>query len=340
MDIGIPRSYLVAIAAIFSIYHVVLGIWSLTSVASAAPVIVGMVLYLTATVLCLIPGRQLQLPLWIAIGATVSAIVVTVIVGGQMDAALIGGNGNETWHVAAVGTLMTIVATRRRALFAWAGVAFLVVHTILWAGPDALVALGVIGSVSWVAFSTILTTGMNKAMTDTYRFAVAEREATDWQAAQEAHIFERQARLDHTSSMALTMLMRIESTNGDLTDAERDECLYLEAAIRDEIRGRRLLNDAVRDAVMLARRRGATVLVLDEGGIDDLDSLETARVLDAVAAAVRSTSADRIIVRTASEGSLAAVTVVGLRSAQPGSESDDEVDLWLEIARRAPITRS
>jgi hypothetical protein len=40
-------------------------------------------------------------------------------------------------------------------------------------------------------------------------FALAEREATDWQAAQEAHVFERQFRLGQTSTMALDMLREI-----------------------------------------------------------------------------------------------------------------------------------
>ncbi len=112
---------------------------------------------------------------------------------------------------------------------------------------------------------------MAKAARDAQRFALAEREATDWQAAQEAHVYERQFRLGQTSSMALAMLRQIQRASGDLTDAQRAECLHLEGAIRDEIRGRKLLNDAVRDEVMLARRRGATVTLLDEGGIDDLD---------------------------------------------------------------------
>jgi hypothetical protein len=201
----------------------------------------------------------------------------------------------------------------------------------------------VIGSIAWVAVSHILSRAMAKATKDATRFALAEREATDWQAAQEAHIFERQFRLGQTSSMALAMLRQIEQSGGELTDHQREECLHLEGAIRDEIRGRKLLNDAVREQVMIARRRGATVTLLDEGGIDDLGDDDLDRVLNALAAAIRGTNADKVIARTVPGGSSTAVTVVGLRSMDDadasalGQESldEDEVDLWLEIPRVA-----
>ena len=112
----------------------------------------------------------------------------------------------------------------------------------------------------------------------------------------------------------------------------------LEAAIRDEIRGRMLLTDAVRGEVQRARERGITVTLLDEGGIDDLDEPSRDRVLSRLAEAVARSNADRIIARTAAEGSPVAVTVVGLREppdgAAPAQNTDDlEVEFWIEIPR-------
>ena len=79
MRIGTPRSYIVAIAALFSAYNVLLGVISLSS--AAAPVIAGMVLYLAATVLSLLRGPRLRLPVWTAAVATGAAIILVVIVG-------------------------------------------------------------------------------------------------------------------------------------------------------------------------------------------------------------------------------------------------------------------
>ncbi|PRY68868.1 hypothetical protein B0I08_10373 [Glaciihabitans tibetensis] len=344
MNIGVPRYLIVGMAALFSGYHLVLGVYALTrgTPEHAGPVVVGMALYLAATVLSLGPWGPSRMPFWMASFCLAVAIALPLLVTRQLDPSV--SNGYATWHIAAVGTLMTIVSTRRRHSIAWVGVAFLVFQTVVWSGgPTALVSIGVVGSVSWVAVSHILSSGMAKAMRDAQRFAFAEREATNWQAAQEAHVFERQFRLDQTSAMALSMLRDIQQTEGRLSDAQRQECLHLEGAIRDEIRGRKLLNDAVRDQVMAARRRGATVTLLDEGGLDDMPDDALDRVLNQLAAALASTAADKVIARTVPEGSDTAITVVGLRTTGDESDSalgpdasddeDDEVDLWLEIKR-------
>ena len=277
-------------------------------------------------------------------------VLMTVLVANELDFARPGGTGYSSWYVAASGTLLTITLVRGRYVFAWLGIAFLVVHTIVVVGPvgpAGLVSLGIVGSASWVAVAHIFTAVRSRATRDTRQFADAEREATDWQAAQEARVFERQHRIEQTSAMALAMLRKIRDSGGELTPAQRAECLHLEGAIRDEIRGRRLLNDQVRDEVMIARRRGATVSLLDEGGLDDLSEPDLDRVLNQLAYAIHSTDADKVIVRTGPEGSDVAVTVVGLRSIADhesvalGQDSleDDEVDLWIEIPRE-PVSAS
>jgi len=335
VNIGVPRALIVTMAITFSGYHVILGIYSISYAASPAPVIIALALYAFATTVSLLPWGRMRMPIWMASFNVAVTIVITVLVSSELDPNREGGNGYATWYVAAIGTLLTITSTRRRHAFAWVGIAFLTVQTVIWASPGALASLGVIGSISWVAVSHILSSGMAKATKDALRFALAEREATDWQAAQEAHVFERQFRLGQTSSSALPMLRRIQESGGELTEAERLECLHLEGAIRDEIRGRRLLSDDVRSEVLVARRRGTVVTLLDEGGLDDLSDSELGRVHAQVAAAIASTHADTVIVRTAAEATDVAVTVVGLRSATAegglDAHEDDEVDLFLEI---------
>ena len=342
MNIGIPRYLIVGMAALFSAYHLVLATYSLTQNIPFhdGPIFVAMGLYAVASIISLLPWGPTRMPVWMAAFNLVVVIALPLLVTNELDPTK--SNGYGTWYVAAVGTLMTITSTRRRHTFAWIGSGFLVVQTVLWSGgPGALAGIGVIGSVVWVAVAHVLSSGMAKASRDAQRFALAEREATDWQAAQEAHVFERQFRLGQTSTMALDMLRAIEESNGRLTEAQRQECLHLEGAIRDEIRGRKLLNDAVRDQVMTARRRGATVTLLDEGGIDDLSDEDLERVLNRLAEALAGTDADKVIARTVPEGSDVAITVVGLRTVGDGSASalgqealeDDEVSLWLEIPR-------
>jgi len=338
----VPRSLIVTMAAIFSTYHIVLGLYTIDVPANPLPVLAAMALYAMATTVSLLPGQRGRMSVGLAICNVLVCIAMTVLITPQLDPTLEGGLGYATWYVAAVGTLLTITSTRRRHLFAWIGIVALAVQTVLWGGPGLLLGTGVVGSAAWVAVSHILSRALAKASRDAARFARAEREATDWQAAQEAHLYERQFRLGQTGTTAVPMLRSIEDARGELTDDQRQECLYLEGAIRDEIRGRRLLDDAVRREVMSARRRGATVSLFDEGGLDELDDESLEVVLSTLAEAIRSTGAIRIIARTAPADSGVAVTVVGITPSGDGrardlglsdDDDDDTVDLWLEIPR-------
>ena len=339
MRIGVPRHLISAVAAVFSLYLIFLGVSSLDRPMQVAPVVFALALYAVATTVSLLPVPPARMPIWMAAFNSGVVVVISLVVSASLHPNPPGGNGYATWYVGAAGALLAITATRRRYGFAWAGAAFLVMQTIAWSGAEALISLGVIGSVSWVAIAHLISAGMAKASKDAQRFALAEREATQWQAAQEAHVHERQFRLGQTSSMALGMLRQIESSGGALSADARQECLHLEAAIRDEIRGRRLLNDAVRREVMSARRRGTVVTLLDEGGIDDLGDGQLDRVQNRLAQAIADSRADKVIARTVADDSDTAVTVVGLHSTDEAGAfgasagDDDEVDLWLEIPR-------
>lgn len=343
MRIGVPRGLIVALASVFSGYHVILGLYTIDVPSNPLPVIVAMALYLTVTALSLAPGQPERMPTWLAGLNVLVCAAMPLLIAPWLDLQREGGLGYATWYVAAIGTLMTITSTRRRHLFAWAGIALLVVHTIVWGGFGAILGIGVVGSVVWVAISHILSRALASASRDALQFAEAEREATNWEAAQEAHLTERQLRLGTTTDRALPMLSLIAERNGALTETERAECLYLEAGIRDEIRGRSLLNDRVRWAVLDARRRGAVVTLFDEGGLDDIDEARMQPALDRLADAIAGTQARRIIARTAPADSDVAITVVGITptgeasSSELGSDDeesdDDEVDLWLEIAK-------
>ncbi len=343
MVISIPRYIIVALAAVFSGYHLLLAVYSIDVPTNKVPYVAAMVLYAIATAFSLWPGKSITMPMWMAAFNLAVCIALPLLVTAQLDVNGSVGSDYSTWYPAAVGTLMVITSTRRRHVFAWAGVAFLAVQTVIWAGFGALATLGVVGSIVWVGISHVLSVSLARIAKAAQRYVLAEREATAWQAAQEAHLFERQFRLRQTNRMALPMLRQIVSRSGDLTEAQRWECIYLEAGIRDEIRGRKLLNNRVRDQVKRARRRGAIVTLLDEGGIDELSDVELDRVLNSLADALKGSESDRLIARTVPEGSDVAVTVVGLTTSNDGSASalghesedddEDQVELWLEIPR-------
>jgi hypothetical protein len=338
--ITIPRWLMLVLGGLFSMYHIVLGVYSLDVPRSPLPTIVALVLYAVATALSLWPRSPVRMAGALAVFNLAVSIALPLLVSNELDPA--GRNGYATWYVAAVGTLMTITAARKRLIVAWIGVIALAVQTVWWAGLPALGSLGVVGSVVWVGITHMLTRALAHAARDARRFVDAEREAAAWQAAQDAHQFEGRFRLAQTNRIAGPMLRRIIDRDGDLTAAQRRECRMLEAAIRDEIRGRMLLTDGVRGAVQRARERGMIVTLLDEGGIDELEDDARMHALGKLAAAIDGSSADRLIARTAADGSAVAVTVVGLRQPVGGVATelgddapDDEVELWIEIPRHA-----
>ena len=328
--IALSRTIIVLLAALFSAYHVILALSALDAPRSPWPALCSVTAFAAAVALSLFRPRPLTLPVWIAAVDLAVAIGVPLAVASQLDPA--ADNGYSTWYVAAVGTLLTIVAVRGRPVFAWIGVGFLTLHTIWWAGIGALASLGVVGSIVWVVAANVVMYASRKTAEDAKRFAAVERKASEWRAAYDAHVVERQRRIEHSYAMAEPLLTEIVRTGGELSEEQRAECLLLEATMRDEIRGRGLLSDEVRRVVTAARRRGTAVSLLDEGGLDGLDAESRGAVLSRLAEAIAGAEADVIIARTVPREEGVAVTVVGLaRSHESEGEEDSEVVLWREI---------
>ena len=287
-----------------------LGISALDVPASPGPAIVAMALYGAATVLSLAPGAPLRMPVGIAAANVAVAAVGLILVFTQLDPAQ--SNGYATWIIGAVGTLMTITVVRQRPWFGWTGLAVMVLGVLLWSGdPLELPVLGAVGGPIWAGVAHATTVSIARSSRDARLFEQAEQRAAEWQAQEEAEFFERRVRLGQMNRQVAPMLRLIVTTDGRLSEDARRECLHLEAAMRDEIRGRRLLDDRVRHEVMAARRRGVEVTLLDDGGIDDLDRAAHARVTAVIAQQIGETTADRVVVRTVHDDQEVAVTIVG-----------------------------
>ena len=330
--ITVPRQLLVGLAAAFSAFHIVLGLSAIELSASAGPAIVAMALYGAATAVSLAPSRSVRMPAPLAAANVAVSAVGLILVLTQLDPER--WNGYATWIIGAVGTLMTITVVRRQPWFAWAGIGVVVVSVLSWSHELVdLPSLGVIGGPVWVGVAQATTIAISRASRDARLFEEAERRVAEWHAQEEADFFERRVRLGQMNRQVSPMLRRIITTDGDLDADARRDCLHLEAAMRDEIRGRRLLDDEVRREALAARRRGVEVTLLDDGGIDDLDRAEHARVTAVIARQLGATTADRVVVRTGHLDDDVAVTIVGLREVEAGAESEAELDLWLEVPR-------
>jgi hypothetical protein len=217
----------------------------------------------------------------------------------------------------------------------------LVVSVGTWAGPGGVLRFSLAAEIVLVIAGLMLHRALRRVSDASRKAAAEQREALLWQTELDAFHLERQTRLRVAEGSTAPMLRRIVDEHGDLDEASRTECRVLEQTLRDEIRGRRLVNDATRTAVLRQRRRGAFVQVLDDGGLDDIPPRELNILLDEVAQRLAALRSSRIVIRTGQPESDTAITIVASSpdetSAALGLDRDDDddevVELWASIPR-------
>ena len=333
--IPLPRALLVLLAVGVAALTFTNGVLALPTAPHPERSVIALALFAAAFLLTITDRRPALSPLISGANAGVSFAMALLSAGTGTTP---GSTGDAHWYIGAAGCLLVLTMVRRRTGHAWIGTALVVGQTLVQVGLDGAVDIGAAAFALWVAAAYFGVRSLSHAMRDIHQFARSEREAVEWQAAQDAHHFERQVRLTQTSRVALPMLRHIAEVDGDIDEQDRHECRVLEQTIRDEIRGRRLLNEALRDQVIAHRRRGAFVQVLDDGGLDDIEPALMEPILNRVAEAISRLRSDRIIIRTAPKGSDKSVTVVAITidatAAALGLEDEsEEVDLWLELPR-------
>ncbi|WP_127818952.1 hypothetical protein [Microbacterium sp. CPCC 204701] len=336
---------LTVLAVAFTAYLAARGLWWTEPVDYPLVIVAALALYLVVTWLCIfwrpvrdtapVDGgddrmrRSDRLPMVAQVLALSCAVIVpTAISRAVGPEARVDSFG--TWYIGGIGALMVIVLVRGRPWTAWAGLALLAVASMAWMGPIPALQLGLVGSLVWLVVAQLVVKLVERAARDTSRLARLQRAASAWQTSQVVRQRERRVQVQKALAVAGPVLTRTVARGGELAEDDRLEARLAEGKLRDEMRGPRLLDDDVRTELERARRRGANITVLDEGGLDDVDE-EMLKVIRAhLAETLRSASSDRIYIRTSPDARVA-VTVVG-RSSSVGTPSDeDAVDLWREI---------
>ena len=344
------RQIIVGLGLAFTAYLAARGLWWTAPVPRPLVLIAALSLYLVTTWLCIFweqrrrqseepdgksdgrrmtAGSRTTLPSWAAVLALASAFIVpsaiAVAVGPDERTA-----PYATWYLGGIGALMTIVMVRNRPWIAWIGIGALAVASMAWMSPLTALNLGLLGSIVWVAATQLMLQSMDRAARDTAQLAQLQRAASAWQASQSGRQRERRIQVQRALAVAGPVLTRTVSSGGSLNGAERTQARLAEGRLRDEMRGPRLLDDAVHAELERARLRGANVTVLDEGGLDGLDEASLAIIRTELAETLRSSRSDRLFIRTSPDERVA-VTVVGRSAAGQGLSDEDAVDLWREI---------
>lgn len=325
------RSVATLLAVGFALYFVARGIWWIEQPTAPLLMVLAIGIYLVVVNIAILgDGASARMPLWSAVLALFASAVVPALVTFSLEPAdRIAPFA--TWYIGALGLLGVVCVVRRRSLIGWLTLAVLVVAASVSLGFGVALNLGLVGSIMWVAVASLLVMFWDRAVNDTERLAEIQQAVSAWHATQQVRQRERRLRTQFALAVAGPVLSRVVAARGSLSDQERLDARLAEGRLRDELRGADLLNDAVRNAIEAARRRGATVTVFDEGGFDGIDEDRRREIRDELAGVLTQAQTARLIIRSARDPRVA-VTVVG-RAGSRSSVDDDAVDLWHEIPR-------
>lgn len=240
---------------------------------------------------------------------------------------------SPAWYIGALGTVATVLAVRQAHAAAWLMVIGLTLFTLVRSGWSEVFSFGAAGAIGWVAIATALVTGLGRLRERAAQFDAARREAIARTIDQNALHVEHVERRRMIEGIAGDMLRRIAASTGPLSPAERTEIAVVEATARDELRGRALLNDAVRTAIRRLRANGAQVRVLDDGGLAGSSDDVRTELLDELAAGLRDLAhADDVVIRSAPATELFTITLTA--TATEAGEADPT------LVARATLSRT
>lgn len=319
----VPTSLLSFFALLFGLFHAVLGVIWIGSNDHPEVVALALVAYLAVLISTIAVGETRAMPKWLAWTSLLVCAAIPLAINSQLDAEHLGDYA--TWYVLGVGTILGATAVRGRRRMAWFGLIVLVLEIAAWGGVASLASTGLPGVLSLVVTGHAVSLGVERAVKAARELNDKTIETVASAAAAEAASQVRSRLAEQTLKSAVPALNLIAALGGRLNESQRREALLLEAALRDEIRGATLLNDQVRSAIKAARGRGVEVLVLDEGGLDDLGDFERNEILNRAAASFATVNAGRLTIR-APKGEDWKITVVAVR---PGATAPD---LWLKLS--------
>jgi hypothetical protein len=319
----VPTWLLSFFGLIFGLFHAALGVIWIGSNEHPQIVVLALVAYLGVLIPTVTVGESRAMPKPLALTNLVVCAAIPLLINSQLDAGHLGDYA--TWYVLGVGTILAATAVRGRRRLAWIGLLILVAEIAAWGGFASLASTGLPGVLSLMVTGHAVSLGVERAVRAAKELNAKTIETVASAAAAEAASQVRSRLADQTLKTAVPALNLIAALGGKLNEAQRSEALLLEAALRDEIRGATLLNDPVRAAIKAARERGVEVLVLDEGGLDDLGVAERNEILNRTASSFATVNSGRLTIR-APKGEDWKITVVAVR---PGASAPD---LWLKLS--------
>lgn len=320
--IRVSRAAISLIAVLFGLYFAGMGGFWVSSYEKPLIGILAIVIYSVAIISSIALHRGFRIPTFQALANLAVACYLPLI----MNPIIAGAKHNTfaTWYIGGLGVLLASTAVRGHRTLAWVSTGVVVTEVVVWGGLTAITDSGLIGMVLLVGAGQAISFGLERASLEAKTLSEQARADATATAATSVQRLERKERAQLALESSLPMLQRIVAARGNLTESERVEARLAEASLRDEIRGRELINDRVREAVRLARIRGVEVVMLDEGGLDGADPGLRSNILDDVAATLDGLSFGKVTVRAPANESW----MVTIAATAPGSAGPV---LWLKL---------
>jgi len=221
--------------------------------------------------------------------------------------------GFSQWYVGAAALAMFYVSLRGRTALAWFGFAAVAVAVVWWglSTEDRLVEAIVLVArqVPYVLVGSLFSFGMRRTGQRLEGAHAAETARAAAEAANLARSAERARRLATLDAAVGSQLKRI-ADGAELTDDERQELLVAEAQLRDSLRARQLDLPQIVASVRRARRRGVTVLMLDDRYPLPVPPGDLSKVIDASVRMLDSATSGTVTIRLLPAGRPVLTTLV------------------------------
>ena len=292
--IRLPRWFIVFVTTMFVLSPAVIGIMELFKTGFLPTSVAAVVVYLGVGLAAVFYYRELKMPTALAILVTATSLVIPILVSVSLEPSSLGTPA--TWYVTAVATILSITAVRQQRAWAWIGISILTLELLSWGGIDALFVSGLAGAIGLVGAAHAISVGLERSAKQTSEYLEKAKATQAATAADSAIRQERSERITATLESAVPMLWTIAS--GNFSAEDRREASVLEAELRDEIRGRMLINSKLKASVRSARSRGVEVVVLDEGGLVGISENERDLLRNRLANELDDINSGRVTIRS------------------------------------------
>lgn len=293
--ISLSRAVISLLPFIYAMYLPIQSIF-VPGFSSRGLEIAALAIYVCVSSVTLLFFRGLRLPRWQAWLNLAAAGLIPGLVILQRNE--INDQSIGAWMVMGTAIVLTATAVRQQARIALIGLGVLLGLLIVEYGLPGLTASGLAGALVFVLAGLGVSRGIARTTRETEKFRAIELESISRIAELDAAAKERQQRLAQVLGTAVPLLSVIKDAQGPIDEELKQSARLVEATLRDNLRGRDLLNSAMSKEVQRLRNLGCEVLILDEGGTASLTSAERDALLQKAVDALQIVQSGRVTIRS------------------------------------------